>query len=151
MNGRCDANLTTPCRGGPSGSICWANDLQFAGSAPKTTQDLRLRAPISLVFRVKEPKKRPTRSNGLILPPVPRSGSNQRMPAAAKPTRILSSGFVKMKLKAITNKAEKKRACEAYLKQMEEQREIQKKSRSSIEDTDDIIRFLRAEIKHLTS
>ncbi|MBK6832667.1 MAG: hypothetical protein IPG92_18905 [Flavobacteriales bacterium] len=73
------------------------------------------------------------------------------MPAAAKPTRILSSGFVKMKLKAITNKAEKKRACEAYLKQMEEQREIQKKSRSSIEDTDDIIRFLRAEIKHLTS
>ncbi len=56
-----------------------------------------------------------------------------------------------MKLKAITNKAEKKRACEAYLKQMEEQREIQKKSRSSIEDTDDIIRFLRAEIKHLTS
>ncbi len=56
-----------------------------------------------------------------------------------------------MKLKAITNKAEKKKACEAYLKQMEVQREAQKKSRSSIEDTDDAIRFLKAELKYLTS
>ncbi len=51
----------------------------------------------------------------------------------------------------ITNKAEKKRACEAYLVQMEAQRATQKKSRSSIEDTDDILRFLKAEIEHLST
>lgn len=73
------------------------------------------------------------------------------MAVASKPVRFLSSGFIKLKLKSVTNKAERKRACEAYLTQMEAQREAQKKSRSSIEDTDDIIRFLKAEIKHLTS
>lgn len=73
------------------------------------------------------------------------------MAVASKPVRFLSSGFIKLKLKSVTNKAERKRACEAYLAQMEVQREAQKKSRSSIEDTDDIIRFLKAEIKHLTS
>lgn len=73
------------------------------------------------------------------------------MPPVKKPASILSSGFIKLKLKGITNKAEKKRACEAYLTRMEAQREAQKKSRSNIEDTDDVIRFLRAEIKHLSS
>ena len=73
------------------------------------------------------------------------------MAVASKPVRFLSSGFIKLKLKSVTNKAERKRTCEAYLAQMEVQREAQKKSRSSIEDTDDIIRFLRAEIKHLSS
>ncbi len=73
------------------------------------------------------------------------------MATPTKPVRFLSSGFIKMKLKAITSRAERKRACEAYLAQMEVQREAQKKSRSSIEDTDDIIRFLKVEIKHLSS
>ena len=73
------------------------------------------------------------------------------MATASKPVRYLSSGFIKMKLKAITSRAERKRACEAYLKQMEVQREAQKKSRSSIEDTDDVLRFLRMEIEHLSS
>lgn len=62
----------------------------------------------------------------------------------------MSSGFVRMKIKAITSKPEKKKACEAYLKQMEQQREDQKRSRSNVEDTDDTIRFLKAEIKHLS-
>ncbi|MBK8340630.1 MAG: hypothetical protein IPK99_11840 [Flavobacteriales bacterium] len=73
------------------------------------------------------------------------------MPTPKKPASILSSGFIKLKLKSITNKAERKRACEAYLVRMELQREAQKKSRSNIEDTDDVIRFLRAEIKYLAS
>lgn len=73
------------------------------------------------------------------------------MTKSTKPARVLSSGYVKLKLKAITNKAEKKRACEAYLIQMETQRAAQKKSRSSIEDTDDILRFLKAEIEHLSA
>jgi hypothetical protein len=73
------------------------------------------------------------------------------MSKTQKPTRILSSGYVKLKLKSITNKTEKKRACEAYLVQMEAQRAVQKKSRSSIEDTDDVIRFLKSEIEHLSS
>ena len=34
---------------------------------------------------------------------------------------------------------------------METQREEQKKARSNVEDTDDAMRFLKAEIKHLTS
>jgi hypothetical protein len=34
---------------------------------------------------------------------------------------------------------------------MEAQRAVQKKSRSSIEDTDDVIRFLKSEIEHLSS
>lgn len=55
-----------------------------------------------------------------------------------------------MKVKAVTNKTEKKKVCEAYLKQMEGQRLDQKKSRSNVEDTDDAIRFLKAEIKHLS-
>ncbi|HMC97598.1 MAG TPA: hypothetical protein VKG92_08100 [Flavobacteriales bacterium] len=54
-------------------------------------------------------------------------------------------------MKSITNRAERKRACETYLKQMEVQREAQKKSRTNIEDTDDIIRFLRSEIEHLAT
>jgi hypothetical protein len=73
------------------------------------------------------------------------------MSKTQKPIRILSSGYVKLKLKGITNKTEKKRACEAYLVQMEAQRAVQKKSRSSIEDTDDVIRFLKSEIEHLSS
>lgn len=73
------------------------------------------------------------------------------MTKSTKPVRVLSSGYVKLKLKAITNKTEKKRACEAYLVQMEAQRAAQKKSRSSIEDTDDVLRFLKAEIEHLSS
>lgn len=73
------------------------------------------------------------------------------MSKTQKPIRILSSGYAKLKLKGITNKAEKKRACEAFLLQMEAQRAVQKKSRSSIEDTDDVIRFLKSEIEHLSS
>lgn len=73
------------------------------------------------------------------------------MPAPSKPISFLSSGFIKLKLKPITNKAERKRACETYLTRMEVQREAQKKSRTSIEDTDDTIRFLRAEIAQLSS
>lgn len=56
-----------------------------------------------------------------------------------------------MKVKAVMNKTEKKKLCEAYLKQMEVQREDQKKARSNVEDTDDAIRFLKSEIKYLTS
>ena len=73
------------------------------------------------------------------------------MPSPTKPVRFLSSGFVKLKLKAITNRTELKKACEEYLKRMEIQREAQKKSRTNIEDTDDIIRYLRSEIKRLTA
>lgn len=72
----------------------------------------------------------------------------------AKPTRprsILSSGFIKMKIKALGSRAEKKKACEAYLPQMELQREEQKRSRSSVEDTDDILRWLKNEISSLSS
>ncbi|MEO8590018.1 MAG: hypothetical protein ABI432_11645 [Flavobacteriales bacterium] len=73
------------------------------------------------------------------------------MASPKKPVRFLSSGFIKLKLKSVTNRAERKKACEAYLKQMEVQREAQKKSRTNIEDTDDIIRFLRSEIEHLSA
>lgn len=69
---------------------------------------------------------------------------------AEKPRRILSSGFVKMKVKAIINRKEKKKACETYLKQMEAQRLEQKRTRSTVEDTDDIIRYLKLEIEHLS-
>ena len=72
------------------------------------------------------------------------------MSAASKQVSFLSSGFIKLKLKGITNKAEKKRACQAYLTRMEVQREAQKKSRTSIEDTDDVIRFLKSEIAYLS-
>jgi len=72
------------------------------------------------------------------------------MPAPTKPVSFLSSGFIKLKLKGITSKPEGKKACEVYLKRMEVQREAQKKSRTSIEDTDDTIRFLKAEIEHLS-
>jgi len=73
------------------------------------------------------------------------------MSTATKPVRILSSGFIKLKLKGLTNKQEKKRAAETYLARMEAQRLAQKKSRSSVEDTDDAIHFLKAEIKHLSA
>jgi hypothetical protein len=64
--------------------------------------------------------------------------------------RILSPGFVKMKVKAITDKKEKKKVCIAYLTQMEAQRIEQKRTRSSVEDTDEAIQFLKAEIAHLS-
>lgn len=73
------------------------------------------------------------------------------MAASSKPVSFLSSGFIKLKLKGITNKAERKKACEAYLTRMESQRELQKKSRTSIEDTDDVIRYLKSEIASLSS
>lgn len=41
------------------------------------------------------------------------------MSTATKPVRILSSGFIKLKLKGLTNKQEKKRAAETYLARME--------------------------------
>ncbi len=69
----------------------------------------------------------------------------------AKPIRILSAGFIKMKVKAVTDRKEKKKVCETYLKQMEAQRLEQKRTRSSVEDTDESIRFLKAEIAHLSS
>lgn len=72
------------------------------------------------------------------------------MSVTAKPRRILSSGFIKMKVKAITDKKEKKKACAAYLLQMKEQREVQKRTRSTVEDTDDTIRFLETELKYLS-
>ncbi|MCB0768899.1 MAG: hypothetical protein KDC00_00650 [Flavobacteriales bacterium] len=75
---------------------------------------------------------------------------DKRMAAPKKPAAFLSSGFIRMKLKTITSKPERKRQCETYLKRMEVQREAQKKSRSSIEDTDDAIRFLKLEIEHLS-
>lgn len=71
------------------------------------------------------------------------------MPAASKPLPALSFGFIKLKLKPITNKAERKKACETLLARMQKQREAQKKSRTNIEDTDDAIRFLKSEIEHL--
>mgnify|MGYP000965502290 CR=1 FL=1 len=73
------------------------------------------------------------------------------MAKTAKPQRILSSGYIKMKVKAITNRAEKKKACVAYLAQMEAQRLEQKRTRSTVEDTDDTIRYLKGEIEHLSS
>ncbi len=73
------------------------------------------------------------------------------MAKATRPRSILSSGFIKMKIKALSSRAEKKKACEAYLPQMESQREEQKRSRSSVEDTDDIIRWLKNEISSLSS
>ncbi|MBL0043161.1 MAG: hypothetical protein IPP33_01720 [Flavobacteriales bacterium] len=72
------------------------------------------------------------------------------MSAASKQVSFLSSGFIKLKLKGITNKAAKKRACQAYLARMEVQRGAQKKSRTSIEHTDDVIRFLKSEIAYLS-
>jgi uncharacterized small protein (DUF1192 family) len=71
------------------------------------------------------------------------------MSTASKPASILSSGYIRLKLKSVTNKAERKRTCEAFLKRMEAQREAQKKSRSNIEDTDDVIRFLKSELEYL--
>ncbi len=65
--------------------------------------------------------------------------------------RNLSSGYIKMKLKAIANKTVKKKEAEAYLKQMAVQREELKRSRANIEDTDDAIRFLKMEIEYLSS
>lgn len=70
---------------------------------------------------------------------------------ATKPMRFLSSGFIRMKVKAISDRKEKKKACVAYLARMEAQREEQKRTRSTVEDTDDTIRFLKMEIEHLSS
>ncbi|MFZ1687411.1 MAG: hypothetical protein WAU70_08325 [Flavobacteriales bacterium] len=72
------------------------------------------------------------------------------MSTTTKPRRILSSGFIKMKVKAITNRTEKKKACVAYLAEMAEQREEQKRTRSTVEDTDDTIRFLQMELERLS-
>ena len=72
------------------------------------------------------------------------------MGTTTKPVRILSSGFIKMKVKAIMSKPERKKACEAYLVQMAAQREEQKRTRSTVEDTDDTIRFLKVEIDRLS-
>ncbi len=77
--------------------------------------------------------------------------SLEPMAKTTKPVRILSSGFVKLKVKAITSKTEKKKACEEYLKRMKAQRLEQKRTRSTVEDTDDAIRFLTGEIDHLSS
>ena len=71
------------------------------------------------------------------------------MSTTEKPRSILSSGFIKMKVKAISNNAEKKKACKAYLSQMDAQRLEQKRTRSKVEDTDDSIRFLKAELARL--
>jgi hypothetical protein len=72
------------------------------------------------------------------------------MAESTRTVPFLSSGFVKLKLKAITARPARKKACEEYLKRMMKQREAQKKSRISIEDTDDLIRFLKLEIEHLS-
>ena len=48
------------------------------------------------------------------------------------------------------SKPERKMACEAYLTQMAAQREEQKRTRSTVEDTDDAIRFLKVEIDRLS-
>lgn len=71
------------------------------------------------------------------------------MSTSSKPASILSSGYIKLKLKSVTNKTERKRTCEEFLRRMQTQREAQKKSRSNIEDTDDVIRFLKAELEYL--
>ncbi len=68
-----------------------------------------------------------------------------------KPKRFLSSGFIRMKVKAATSRAEKKRLCEAYMKQMEAQRLEQKRTRSTVEDTDDAMRYLKGELEYLNS
>ena len=73
------------------------------------------------------------------------------MATATKPRRNYSSGYIRMKMKAITNKAQKKKDAEAYLKMMLVQREEQKRSRANIEDTDDAISFLKSEIAYLSS
>lgn len=73
------------------------------------------------------------------------------MGVPVKPQKILSSGFVRMKMKDIREKKERKKALENYLAHMAIQREAQKKSRSSVEDTDDAIRFLELELAHLKS
>jgi hypothetical protein len=74
----------------------------------------------------------------------------QSMAESTRSVPFLSSGFVKLKLKGITARPARKKACEEYLKRMVKQREAQKKSRISIEDTDDLIRFLKLEIEHLS-
>ena len=73
------------------------------------------------------------------------------MGTTTKPLLILSSGFIKMKVKAITNKEEKRRACATYLTRMEAQRLEQKRTRSTVEDTDDAIRWLKMEMAHLSA
>lgn len=73
------------------------------------------------------------------------------MATSTRPRSILSSGFIKMKIKALSSRAEKKKACEAYLLQMDLQREEQKRSRNKVEDTDDSIRWLKNEIASLSS
>ena len=84
---------------------------------------------------------------GYFAPGWPKS--QRPMPAASKPVPALSFGFIKLKLKPVTNKVERKKACETLLARMLKQREAQKKSRTNIEDTDDAIRFLKSEIEHL--
>ncbi len=71
------------------------------------------------------------------------------MAAPVRKRSILSSGFIKMKVKALGSRSEKRKACEAYLIRMEEQREEQKRSRGKVEDTDDTIRWLKAELASL--
>ena len=72
------------------------------------------------------------------------------MSTPTRPRSILSSGFIKLKVKALSNRLERKKACEAYLPQMESQREEQKRTRSKVEDTDDSIRWLKMEIAQLS-
>lgn len=72
------------------------------------------------------------------------------MDTTTKPRRIFSSGFIKLKVKAITAKPARKKACEAYLAQMADQRLEQKRTRSTVEDTDDTIRFLKLEIERIS-
>lgn len=72
------------------------------------------------------------------------------MSTPTRPRSILSSGFIKMKVKALGSRSERLKACKAYLPQMEKQREEQKRSRSKVEDTDDSIRWLKMEIAQLS-
>lgn len=69
------------------------------------------------------------------------------MAAPVRKRSILSSGFIKMKVKALGSRSERKKACETYLARMEEQREEQKRSRGKIDDTDDTIRWLKLELE----
>lgn len=74
---------------------------------------------------------------------------NPHMAAPVRKRSILSSGFIKMKVKALGSRSEKRKACEEYLVRMEEQREEQKRSRGKVEDTDDTIRWLKTELDSL--
>ncbi len=71
------------------------------------------------------------------------------MSAPKKPESVLSSSFVKMKVNALRDKSERKKACEAYLARLEAQRAAQKRSRSQVDDTDVCIRWLKLELEHL--